>query len=329
MSKILLIAPTSNGYFEKIIDHLQALGHDCLFIPDFVPSFFNRSLRFISKKGIKITQNKYIKNKVRNITDNFDHVLIIRGYAYDYGSISFIKSKFNAQMTLYQWDPLAISLFDQTAIPLFNRAYTFDFNDATKYRQLEQLSLFYIPKPNKTEHIISTKNNKYNFSFVGVMYPHRLEILEKVYNSINLSKHSFLFRLFCNKKKFYFYKYFTNKFDNLSSSLNWVKSKSLSWDTAQLIFENTDVVIDIHHPSQNGLSIRVLEVLSKGKKLMTTNDNIKKEVYYNSNMIFVFDNSCDSAVLKTKIEAFLLTPSTQIDIKKYELGNWLNYILKL
>ena len=42
------------------------------------------------------------------------------------------------------------------------------------------------------------------------------------------------------------------------------------------LYKESEVILDINHPGQNGLTMRTFEALGAGKKLITTNTEIKK-----------------------------------------------------
>jgi hypothetical protein len=55
------------------------------------------------------------------------------------------------------------------------------------------------------------------------------------------------------------------------------------------LYNDSNVILDIHHPLQNGLTIRTFETLGAKKKIITTNEHIKKYKFYNSNNILIID----------------------------------------
>ena len=50
-----------------------------------------------------------------------------------------------------------------------------------------------------------------------------------------------------------------------------------------------DIVVDINHSTQTGLSMRVTETYGAGKKLLTTNKSIQKDPLYNRSWAQTFD----------------------------------------
>jgi hypothetical protein len=50
-------------------------------------------------------------------------------------------------------------------------------------------------------------------------------------------------------------------------------------------------VLDIHHPGQSGLTMRTFEVLASGKKLITTNENVRNHDFYDPTLISIIDRN--------------------------------------
>lgn len=84
--------------------------------------------------------------------------------------------------------------------------------------------------------------------------------------------------------------------------------------------EKTRVICEVVQDGQTGLTIRAMEALFFGKKLITNNSSITEYDFYNPNNIFVFNNSTN----KDDILRFLSTPLKCIDIfllSRYDVHN--------
>ena len=68
-----------------------------------------------------------------------------------------------------------------------------------------------------------------------------------------------------------------------------INFKNLSMNSILDLYKESNVILDIHHPLQNGLTIRTFETLGAKKKIITTNEQIKKYIFYNSNNILIID----------------------------------------
>ena len=72
---------------------------------------------------------------------------------------------------------------------------------------------------------------------------------------------------------------------------NFVSFRHLSSNKLASVYASSRSVIDINHPNQSGLTMRCIESLLSGKKLLTSNANIMNEYIYDVSRVFVFDRS--------------------------------------
>jgi hypothetical protein len=89
------------------------------------------------------------------------------------------------------------------------------------------------------------------------------------------------------------------------------------------IESNTDCIIDIPIKKQTGTTIRVLEALAAGKKVITTNPYIKIEKFYNPKNILILNKK----IRNKEIIDFLNIESMLIDISYLKIENWLSTLL--
>ena len=93
------------------------------------------------------------------------------------------------------------------------------------------------------------------------------------------------------------------------------------------ILLSSNVVVDIQHPRQTGLTMRTIEMLGLGKKLITTNADIRNYDFYNPRNILVIDR--DNPVID---EDFIRTPYEEIDEdirKRYSLEGFVREIIDI
>ena len=87
------------------------------------------------------------------------------------------------------------------------------------------------------------------------------------------------------------------------------------------------ILVDFKTPIHNGLSFRAFEALGYQKKLITTNENIKKYDFYHPDNVFVWDGKD-----KNGLEEFIQRPYFKIDCairEKYGFKNWIHYVLNI
>ncbi|EEX2831637.1 glycosyltransferase, partial [Escherichia coli] len=82
--------------------------------------------------------------------------------------------------------------------------------------------------------------------------------------------------------------------------------------------------IDIHHPSQHGLTMRTIEAVGLNKKIITTNADIKKYDFYDPKDVYVYQSG-DSKLP----DVFLSTSTTNFKNREmYSLKCWVENNLK-
>ena len=74
-----------------------------------------------------------------------------------------------------------------------------------------------------------------------------------------------------------------------SLSISNFTFKKISYNKVQTLVATSKVILDIHNPFQKGLTQRPFDALGNGKGLITTNANIKKEYFYDENVIHVLN----------------------------------------
>ena len=72
---------------------------------------------------------------------------------------------------------------------------------------------------------------------------------------------------------------------------NMLTDKFLDYQKYLEIVSKTDMLLDIAEPNNYGLSMRVIEALYFNKKLITNNEKIKYEPFYNENNIYIIKNN--------------------------------------
>ena len=108
---------------------------------------------------------------------------------------------------------------------------------------------------------------------------------------------------------------------------NKIHFRPISLKRIKDIYTRTNTIIDIHNPKQSGLTMRTFEALGSGKKLMTTNFNIKKEPFFNTDYILTFKLLDD--VKPKEINAFIRSSRNGISVDQYKLSSWLQNIFNV
>lgn len=285
--KILYISVKTFNYELEIANKLRELGAK-------VDYFDERPSNSILTKGIIRLKRSFFQKKIdtyyRNILKKielkkYDFFFLVKGEAIP----SFFLEKLkllqkDCFFIYYTWDSFENNPNALSILHFFDKKLTFDPLDAKKFK-LEFRPLFYIDKYKTIKKI---KKPKYKMLFLGTAHSDRYRISNDVVNWCKKHHFSTFTYYYMQSKLVYFLK---SKFDSSFKDFDYEKLnfKSLRIDEIIKYYEDSSIILDINHPNQRGLTMRTFEALGAGKKIITTNKEIKKYSFYNSNNIFVID----------------------------------------
>ncbi|MFM5068834.1 hypothetical protein ACEUBL_07080 [Aeromonas veronii] len=323
--KVLFICPHFFGYEREIELELINLGAK-------VDYFNERPLtssiaKILNRLDFKFFLNKKINNYFDDIlikakNENYDFLLVVNPETMP---VDFLK-KLNVacpemHSVLYLWDSIKNKKNSFLLVDEFKRVVTFDRKDADVNPRIEFLPLFYT---RSYEYKIKEENNmSYNAAFIGTAHSDRYLFVKKVLAQMPCSKDNYSFFYCPSKLLFILKKVFTKELAGIS----WrnISFKSMATKDIISILHDTDFVIDVEHPNQQGLTMRTIEMLGLQKKLITTNKNIIDYDFYHPNNICVVDRQ------NPKINTvFLYSDYCTIDQgirESYALNSWLKKLL--
>ncbi|MDN3605808.1 hypothetical protein [Kaistella yonginensis] len=285
--KILFLSANFFGYEKAISNRLREWGAEV--------DFYNErpSDSVFSKGVIRVNKDFYFKKinsyyqKILQETNahSYDFLLLIKGETIPF----FFLEKFRerhpaAEMIYYSYDsareyPKFLKLYSY-----FDKNFTFEPKDALQYN-LHFRPLFYL-----NEYGASLENSpqKFDLVFIGTAHTDRFVIGEKIEE-------------ICTKQNLrtYFYYYAPSKaafllkkiFDqNLKRfDVKKLSFKKLKHAEIATMYSQTQAVLDINKPFQEGLTMRTFETLAAGKKLLTTNLDIKNYPLYQPENVMILD----------------------------------------
>jgi glycosyltransferase involved in cell wall biosynthesis len=220
-------------------------------------------------------------------------------------------------VTLYFWDSLRNSPGSLALLREADCVFTFDPHDA-KAHQLELLPLFFV---DATKPPTSLTPSRFQMSFIGSAHCDRLRVISKVQRQV-LGK-IFIFVYFPSKLIFYFRMFFDRSFRYFKKGeLSLVP---MSKKATEDIFTSSTAVLDVHHLHQAGLTMRTIESLALGRKLITTNETIREYPFFDPQTIFVVDRR--NPVVP---ESFFLEsagPDVAAKMHEYEITKWVSKVL--
>jgi hypothetical protein len=309
-SRIIFIAPVYFNYHSLIINSLKEKGHTVDFLEDKNSGFiytFSKKSKFLLDR-YKKTYRKEIISKLNE--NSYDLLIVIGGKTLDVDFWEFINKNYSFKKILYQWD--SFKNFDyRSMIPYFDVVKTFDSQDANLLG-VSYLPLFYKSEKKKahTEDI--------DLVFIGIWHSDRLDILNEIAKYAKNNNLTFCFKIYY---PYYMYIYLVY-IKKIISRSDFFTFKPIPLRETIDFYERAKCILDINHPGQSGLTMRTIETIGKGKKLITTNSFIKKEKFYDSQMIQVIDR------VNIKIDFdFFNQKGSYKNIENLEILNWVDSLL--
>lgn len=318
--KILFFCPSFYNYREMIAEEMEEQGAE-VFSYDERPSndtVFKVLLRLKAKRIIKNTIfNYYSKITTSTEDEEITDVFFINAEAINYESLLLLKKRFkNAKFTLYMWDSLDNKSGLTDVLPIFDNVLSFDKKDCENNELISFEPLFYGRNFEKEDDHIED----INISFIGSIHSDRLMILNQIKQKVDDG----YFYLFSPSKIFTLIKLARYKLFSFESG--FVKHKKINASDVSNIFNRSHSVLDINHPKQTGLTMRTFEVLGAGKKLITTNENIKEYQFYDESRVYILERN---NINFNQLDSFLKTKNTKHSIfTKYRIDNWIKRVLK-
>lgn len=280
---ILVIMPYYFEYEKKIKKALAKTGADVFMINDdlFMENPFYHFLKAYSTDLYVKVANRNAQKRIEQSKKIFDVVLVIRGDSYSKEFDVFLKSKFpKAKKVMYQWDsverhPKAVQIAD-----FFDAIYTFDREDAKRY------GWSYRPLFFDKDDCISISDKAIDLMFVGSLHSNRakeLAALERIARANDLYLYSFMY---CKLMTYIRQKYIKRNasFQIASSKISF---SSMPINETNRLYDATRCVVDFVALGQRGLTMRTIESLGHKCKLVTNNECVIQEPFYNENNVLL------------------------------------------
>lgn len=337
---ILLICFPFFGYDKAMRDELYRLGAKYVHLKEaryFAGSpiddeFWHpvyRGIQFyFQKPNARTNWTEEFKKEIENI--HFDVLLVIENTCFKKSFIPYLKSiNPNIKTIWFLWDTFETQQkWHRDYIPLFDKVYTFDRDDAKKYN-LEYYPDFYIDYK-------GGDNHKYDICFIGSAFG--TKTLYRVKMTKQLQQQ-------CDKlglKSFFYIRYYdypvqknplkkliTNIFPNehkrvmqAYKSEPYMHENPMPLEECNNVMQNSDIIVDMNHPNRQGMTINAITAIATGKKLITTNRRIVKEEFYNPNNILIVDEQ--HPVIPAE---FITSKVEPVNVTYLRMDNWLKHVI--
>ena len=320
--RILLFSPKFFDYGSEIARKLRE--YDAIVdLYDERPgnNFLTKGIIRVNKSLLSKKIDRYYRKIFSELEQEYyDFVLFLNPEAISNKNLDLLKKhQPRAIFIMYMWDSLKNKKYTVNLLPNFDWKYTFDKEDCLiNAYELKFRPLFYLDIYRNIESMPNERT--IDLLFVGTIHSDRYPLLMRIKNTCReLGKSVDFFMFFQSKYLYYFNRIFNKAFAR--TKISDFKFKPLN--KGQLIekISQSEVVLDIQHPSQKGLTMRTVEMIGARKKIITTNKEILDYDFYNPDNVYYLDR--DNVALDP---SFFETPYKELDTAiyhKYSIEGWL------
>ena len=234
--------------------------------------------------------DEYYQNILINTKkDTFDFLFVNRGEVITAEFLQKFKlQQPNCELIFFTWDSFTNHAHPTTILKYFHKRFSFDLEDALKY-SIGFRPLFYLDKYKNIKNVV-VSDKKHDLLFLGTAHSDRYLISTKVSDWCSLNGLSAFTFYYMHSKAVYWYQ---KTFDKSFKEFDYKKLsfKSLNTDEIVNLYKMSNVILDINHPGQKGLTMRTFEAIGSGKKMITTNPEVKKYPFYSPDVFYVIDRN--------------------------------------
>ena len=284
--RVLLFSSVLFHYHDQIKSAIEDLGarvhlYDERNDPSSMQKIMIRKARFLVKRSIL---NYYSNVAETEKSFDPDYVLFVSPEAVTLDSLKVLKAAFpRSVFILYMWDSVK-NKRNEGILGQFDRMYSFDSEDCRRYGMTFR-PLFYSPDFTRSE---DRPDYEYDVSFIGTVHSDRARILLQVKDFCDAQGLKYYFYLYIPGKLLYVLRMLTDRFLRKWDK-KYIHINTIGKDEVARISAKTRCIIDINHPAQTGLTMRTIEMLGLGRKIATTNINIRSYDFYRPENQIVLD----------------------------------------
>jgi len=313
--KVLFITFDLSGYYDGVYRELQSRYTQ---VDYFNTATFKYKYKNVLQKThaffMKMATGKKLKNYYKCVEfinmvscREYDLTIIIRPDVLFDTQLNVLRaiSKYNVA---YYHDSINNIKRKKDVINFFDKVYSYEKKDVADYNLNFISNFIYFDADN-----IENQPSDYD-AFCVMSNDYRVATLKKVAGFLKNNNHSY---------EFYVMKDGELPQENLLTYIN----KRMNNNEVIEHIKRARIITDIHkYGVQDGLTFRVFEAMGFGKKLITTNKDVKNYDFYNPNNIFVIEDIKDINIP----EDFFTTPYNKIpqDIyNQYTVKAWVDKII--
>lgn len=286
MKKLLFLTNGKNDmvFSKKYNEYIYAFS---VYKYDF--KFWKALTKIIVKFNLRSLFKCFLGNWINNI-DKFDIIVCegLKGKRWIFEILLKNKNE-NTKIIMWHWNKIFKNEMDPNDILAKKcEQWSFDPDDCQEYNlkyNTQYFSKKYINENIKKEYdiyFLGTDKNRVN----------KILKLDKIFNEIGL------------KANFHVVK---SPLEEVNSNIVYKKEISYKENLKNIV--KSEIIMDIPISGQRGLTLRPLEALYYKRKLISFNEELKKQSFYNENNILILnEKDLESENVKEKIKQFIDKP---------------------
>jgi len=310
--RILFVGIGFYDYERSIVARMRGLGAHVVAFEERPQALLSGPLAGLLQRLPGVAARLVRRHEARMLeaaaSERFDQVLVIKSTGLAPDLLRRLRaSQPQTEFVLYQWDSLARLPGIAERMPLFDRVLTFDRGDAEADQRLQFRPLFF------RDASAGGAEPDIDISFVGWLHSDRLRLVRELQAAAAASG-----------LRTYVYLY--------SGVLTWLRLlwrgqardvhfRPMAHERAMDINRRSRCVLDLPHAAQSGLTMRAIETLGLGRKLITTGADIAHYDFYSP------ANVCIVAADALQVDpAFVRRPAEEVppDLRRrYSLDAWI------
>ena len=318
----LFIGASFFGYAREIVSQLDSRGHRTIWFEDRPGTdTLTKALVRLSSALIAGKIEAYFNGIIEQLRGQpIRDVFVIKGEAVTVSVVRRLRAAFpKARFTLYFWDSYRnMPKGTEAKVDLFDRAFTFDPVDAEADHRLTYRPLFHL----KEFTALAERVRDIDILFIGTAHSDRYDVLKRIETAIPTG-YGFTKLLYYPSRSLYQIKRVLRPSQWRSTPPD-VIFKPLQKPAVLALIARAKVIVDVERPVQTGYTIRTIEAVAAGRKLITTNPRIRDADFYRSANHLYIDRH------NPRIDADFLDGPVEVIphhiIRRYDVDGWLNDI---
>lgn len=301
--RVLLVSPLTFSYHVTICDALRQIGFDPIWWNDkaSTSTLYKLALRLMPRLTRLITEKHFIAQIDKMPAGTLEHVLLIKAEGMTARVVRHLRTRHpHATLGLHLWDSKENVKGIDKLVPLADAVSSFDPVDARengwKYRPLFAR--------NVSMSAAGHEPKVFDWCFIGTIHSDRHRVISRLRKVTGGVERSFVLAYFQSPMVLKIRKLFD--WTLWSAPKGTLSTIPMSAAEVARITARSRTVLDVEHPRQRGLTMRTIETLLAGNKLLTTNQHLLDCDLYDASRAQIIDRNApliDHEFLSQKVKS--------------------------